>query len=254
VILPPGTILQQMYLKERLRGVPPGVFVEIGAGQGIVSATLLRLGWRGTGYDLNPESLAIATRVNAEAVAAGRYRVVNKDWLADPQAEPADLIISCMVLEHMDEEHEALYFERCRERLKPHGLGILLVPGGPQYWGVEDEIAGHQRRYTFTALHERIGRHGLDARHMAGLTYPVSNLLFPVSEFLVRRAERHKAALSMDDRTRQSGNRNVRFKTTFPGVLKLVLNEVVMYPFHVLQKLFSRNRGSMVIYAEFGAP
>ena len=251
MILPPGTLLQQMYFKERLRAVPPGEFVEVGTGQGIVSRTLLGAGWRGTAYDLNADSLAVAQDVNRDAVAGSRYRTLHRDWLADAAAPRADLIVSCMVLEHLDDEAEARYLERCRERLKPSGRGVLFVPACPDYWGVDDEIAGHFRRYTFESLRQRLEAHGLRVEHLVGLTYPLSNLLFPVSEMLVARAERNKMTLSMEERTRLSGNRDVAFKTTFPRALGLVLNEVVLYPLHVLQKLFRRSARSMVIYAEF---
>jgi SAM-dependent methyltransferase len=251
MILPPGTILQQMYLKERVAKRPRGRFVEVGAGQGIVSKTLLDLGWSGSAYDLNGEALAVASEVNRPAVTEGRYRVVQGDWLEAPAEGPSDLVVSCMVLEHLDDAKEARYLERVRDSLAPGGAGVLLVPGSPEYWGVEDEIAGHFRRYTFDELKRRIERHGLRVRHMAGLTFPVSNLLFPVSEFLVRRAERRKMDLSLQQRTELSGNRAVKFKTTFPKALRLLLNETVMYPFHLLQKLNAGNGRSMVIYAEF---
>jgi hypothetical protein len=58
----------------------------------------------------------------------------------------------------------------------------------------------------------------------------------------------------MQERTRLSGNREVPFKTTFPQLLKILLNETVMYPFHLLQKLNARNGKSMTIYAEFSLP
>jgi SAM-dependent methyltransferase len=251
MILPPGTILQQMYFKERLARLPRGRFVEVGAGQGIVSKTLLDFGWSGSAYDLNGESLAVASEVNRPAVSEGRYRVVQGDWLEAPSDSTPDLVVSCMVIEHLDDAQEARYFERVRDSLAAGGTGVLLVPGSPEHWGVEDEIAGHFRRYTFDELRRRIERHGLRVRHMAGLTYPVSNLLFPLSEFLVRRAERRKMALSVRQRTELSGNRSVRFKTTFPKALRLLLNDVVMYPFHLLQKLNAGNGRSMVIYAEF---
>jgi SAM-dependent methyltransferase len=254
MILPPGTILQQMYLKERLRGVPAGRFVEVGAGQGIVSRTLLDLGWSGDAYDLNGESLAFAGEVNRVAVSERRYRVVERDWLECTGEEAVGLVVSCMVLEHMDDADEARYFERCKSLLLPGGIGVLIVPGSPRHWGLEDEIAGHFRRYTFEGLRIRIAQHGLVARHLAGLTFPVSNILYPVSEYLVHRSERAKKALSVAERTRLSGNRRVPFKTTFPAALGLILNETVMYPFHVLQKLCGRNERSMVIYAEFTLP
>jgi SAM-dependent methyltransferase len=251
MILPPGTILQQMYFKERLARLPRGRFVEVGAGQGIVSKTLLDLGWSGSAYDLNADSLAVASEVNRPAVSEGRYRVLHQDWLDTPAASASDLVVSCMVLEHLDDDDEARYFEHVRHSLAPGGTGVLFVPACPAYWGVEDEIAGHFRRYTAHELKRRIERHGLEVRHMAGLTFPVSNLLFPVSEFLVRRAERRKMALSLKERTKLSGNRTVKFKTTFPGALRLLLNETVMYPFHLLQKLNAGNGRSMVLYAEF---
>lgn len=251
MILPPGTILQQMYFKERLRALSCGRFVEVGAGQGVVSKTLLDLGWSGRAYDLNGESLAAAAEINRAAISEGRYGVQQRDWLDVADPEPVDLVVSCMVLEHLADGDEARYMERCRAALKPRGNGVLFVPGCPDYWGVEDEIAGHFRRYTFQSLQCSIEAHGLRMRHVAGLTYPVSNMLFPVSQFLVRRAERDKVALSVQERTRLSGNRAVPFKTTFPRPLRIVLNEAVMYPLHLLQKLNARNPRSMVIYAEF---
>jgi hypothetical protein len=42
-ILPPGTLLQLMYIKERLRAVKPCRFVEIGPGAGDTSGLLLSL-------------------------------------------------------------------------------------------------------------------------------------------------------------------------------------------------------------------
>ncbi len=46
-VLPPGTILQLMYLRERLRDINPGRFIEIGPGSGEVTSVLLELGWGG---------------------------------------------------------------------------------------------------------------------------------------------------------------------------------------------------------------
>jgi len=253
VIQPPGTILQSMYFKERLPGIRPGKFVEVGAGRGFLSNSLLGLGWQGSAYELNPESIAVAADVNRAAIDAGRFNLVKNDWLCAQGEDQVDLIVSSMVLEHLSDVDEHRYFERCQRLLKPSGTGVLFVPGCPDYWGVEDEIAGHFRRYTFEGLRQRIEEGGLKVRHIAGLTYPVSNLLFPLSEHLVRRAERDKANLSLQERTRLSGNRTVRFKTSFPSLLKIVLNEFVMYPFHQLQKMNAGNGRSMVIYAEFSA-
>ena len=43
---------------------------------------------------------------------------------------------------------------------------------------------------------------------------------------------------------------DVRGKTMFPGVAKLILNEVVLYPFHLLQMTFRHHPASLGIYCE----
>lgn len=251
MILPPGTILQLMYLKERLRGLTPGRFVEIGVGQGFLSKLLLDQGWTGVGFDLNPESIVNAKDLNQHHIAQERYRLVAADWMNLEAADPVDLIISSMVLEHLDEPDEVAYLKKCRGSITDSGLVVLLVPASPAHWGMEDEIAGHFRRYTKQRLVQKAEQAVLKTAHIAGLTYPISNILYPLSEFLVRRAEAEKMKLSKLERTKQSGNRSVRFKTSFPAVSRLLLNEVVMYPFHLIQKAAAENEKSMVLYAEF---
>jgi hypothetical protein len=87
-------------------------------------------------------------------------------------------------------------------------------------------------------------------RHLAGLTYPISNILLPLSNFLVRRSEARKLALPILERTKLSGHRNVRFKTHFPAPLRLVLNDTAMLPLHWMQKAFSQSERSLVLYFE----
>lgn len=251
MILPPGTILQHMYLKERLKRKNPGRFVEVGVGQGVLSRLLLKLGWEGKGYDLNPEALEKARRLNRDAVDAGRYQLRHADWLRASDQEPVDLIISCMVLEHLNETDERRYVSACQARLKDNGSAIVLVPASPRHWGIEDDIAGHFRRYTRDSLTGLFESHGFQCRDIAGLTYPVSNILLPVSNWLVARAESHQRNLSMRERTEQSGNRDVAGKTTFPPLLGLVLNEGALTPWHGLQKVNRNNPNALVLFAEF---
>lgn len=248
--LPPGTILQHMYFKERLRHLKPGSFIEIGTGHGILSRVLLQQGWQGVGYDLNERSLTIASQVNQPYIERGHYNVRCSDWLSSRPSQTVDMVISCMVIEHFNEADEKRYFDQCRNYLNPQGTAILFVPSSPKAWGIEDEIAGHYRRYTFERLYSRLDELGWKIEHMAGLTYPLSNLLLPVSNFLVNRAEARKKSLDMQSRTVASGDRDVQFKTTFPSVLNLILNEYTLTPFHMLQKLNRRHPDSLVTYVE----
>jgi SAM-dependent methyltransferase len=254
VPLPPGTILQHLYLQERLRGTLPGTFVEVGIGHGLLSKILLRNGWRGVGYDLGPEAVRIAANVNRAAVDQGHYEVRQSDWLSAKDHSPADLIVSSMVLEHLSDKDEQLYLKRCHRLLNRNGKIALFVPGSPRHSGIEDEVAGHFRRYSREELRAKLLDNGFSEPHVAGLTYPLSNWLRPISNRLVEMSESHAVRLSMRDRTVLSGNRQVLFKTNFPSIMQIVLNQVTLYPFHLLQKRFLDESDALVIYAEACLP
>lgn len=250
MVLAPGTILQRIYLKERLKTIKPGTFIEVGTGIGMLSQLLCSYGWQGIGYDLNKSSIEKNRKRNQTYIDLKKYDTRNEDWLSAKPEQPVDLIISSMVLEHLNPAEEKMYFEKCKSWLNQNGRAIILVPSSMKHWGIEDEIAGHFRRYTFQDLKTLAKELDWSVIKMSGLTYPISNLLNPVSDWLVRRSESNKLKLNMKERTKQSGNRNVLFKTKFPSVFKLLLNEIVLYPLHLLQKLFSNNPNCLIIYFE----
>ncbi|MFA6920213.1 MAG: class I SAM-dependent methyltransferase [Gallionella sp.] len=253
VVLPPGTLLQLMYLDERLKAIAPGRFIEVGPGSGEITTRLLRAGWSGTVYDLSGETLTRIEQRFAPDIAAGRLTVMFGDYLNYPPSsieDRVDLIISCMVMEHLDDQSERKFMEFSAKHLKAGGRMIGLVPASPRHWGIEDDIAGHCRRYTKGSLLTLIRTTGWTIGHIVGLTYPVSNLLLPVSNFLVRRHEASKLSLSPVERTKHSGRRKVRFKTHFPAILKLCLNELTMLPLYWTQKLFANSGSALVLYFE----
>jgi SAM-dependent methyltransferase len=250
VVLPPGTLLQLMYLDERLKGIKAGRFIEIGAGSGEITNRLLKAGWSGTVYDLSGTTINhLKQRFSAE-INANQLTIVLGDFLSCQQSEHVDLIISCMVMEHLDSEAEKKFMNVAALHLNTSGRVIGLVPASPDHWGIEDEIAGHCRRYSTNHLLSLFDKTGWQLDHVAGLTYPISNLLLPISNYLVRRSEANKLTLSMLERTKHSGHRNVRFKTHFPAIMKLFLNECTLLPLHWLQKFFAKSSKALVIYFE----
>lgn len=251
-VLPPGTLLQLMYLEERLRQLPPGRFVEVGPGSGEITRVLLERGWQGRSYDLEGRTITALRERFGEQIAERRFDALNEDFLAAQPgpADQVDLVISCMVMEHMDDDAESRFMRVAGRVLKPSGLMIGLVPGSPAHWGIEDDIAGHCRRYTQASVRTLALANRWSLMHIAGLTFPLSNALLPVSNFLVRRSESAKLGMSALERTKESGRRTVKFKTHFPSMLGLVLNRVTMTPVHLVQKLFSRSEKALVIYFE----
>lgn len=250
--LAPGSILQQMYLDERLtrRARPPGTFVDLGAGTGGISSVLLARNWHGCGIDLNETACRRNSSTNSPYVSDGSYEVRHGDFLTMGDLARVDLVISSMVLEHLDEFATTRFFQLVNSLIHPSGSLILMVPGSPRHWGIEDEVAGHIQRFDQRTLVDVLRRYGFQPDHIAGLTYPLSNVLLPISNLLVSYAERQSLGVSANERTVLAGDRRVLFKTTYPASVHWVLNKYTMYPFHVLQKRFARHPKSLVLYVE----
>jgi len=250
-IYAPGTILQIMYIKERMRNWVPGSFVEVGPGQGYISKLLLDSGWSGVGYDLNIKSVNYLNEFLASYIDQAKYEIFQENFIGTVGKEKLDLIISSMVLEHLSDSEVESYMETAKGLMSEKGRVVFFLPANIHAWGVEDEIAGHFRRYDRESVIALAKHHGLKVSHIAGVTFPVSNILLPLSNYLVARAEGEKKNYSMHDKTVASGIRDVPLKTNFPPIAKAILNEHVMYPLHLLQKAFRHSSKCMVLYSEF---
>ena len=253
--LPPGSILQFLYFDERIKVLMQkgyNSFIEVGSGKGIVSNHLLNLGFKGIGFDLNKEACEINKEWNKSFIKRNRYNVIHKDFLIYEIIEKFDIIFSCMVIEHLEDEDLYYYFRKCIKILNPGGMIISIVPAGIKYWGIEDEIAGHIKRYEYEDIKKLSKDHKLVIKHLAGLNFPISNTLLGISNRIVQKRESYKYSLSQKQKSIESGCRKVKYKTNFPILFRLILNPFVFYPFHIMQKLFTRHANCMVIYSELG--
>lgn len=248
-VLPPGNILQNLFIKSQVKRHKWGKFLEVGSGNGFVSRLLLDCGLKGVGCDLNASACNNNRILNQSYVNQGCYDVLNVDFLTLPQTEKYEVIISCMVIEHLTKEERNDFILKARQLLENEGVLILLVPAGMKFWGVEDEVAGHVMRYEFADFDQLAIDSGFELLNTFGLTYPLSNWLLNVSNFLVARKEKAQMDKTRLERTIDTGNRDVPYKTSFPRWMKLVFNEFTMLPFYWLQQLNLKNENSMVIYA-----
>jgi ubiquinone/menaquinone biosynthesis C-methylase UbiE len=253
----PGNILQQMYLRRRLqkrieeKGGRTLRFCDNGAGKGAVSRILLGLGMEGIGSDLEASSCMKNKKLNEDYIKDGKYEVVNESFLTHDFGEKSfDVVISSMVIAHLSPDDVDAYFDKFKNMLSQDGIIISIVPGSQKHWGIEDETVGHFKRYSFKCFDDICEKHDLVVREMCGLCYPISNWLLPLSNALINKDDRQKLDLNKQKRTELSGNRHVRFKNIFPRWTKLILNEVIMYPFYILQRIFRNHPSSLVIYSE----
>lgn len=249
--LAPGTILQFMFIQERLQKhfSSNSKFIEVGSGNGDLSKLLLNIGFEGTGVDLNQSACTNNENLNKLYISTGKYKVFNNDF-SEFELADFDFLISSMVIEHIDSENLKLFIAKAKKCIRPEGKLIFLVPSNMDAWGIEDEIAGHVMRYTFEKIDKLASDNELNVVYKCGLNYPISNWLLRVSNYIVSRKESNMKDKTMLEKTVYTGNRNVKFKTTFPRAFNLVLNEIVLLPFYWLQKLNYKNRKSLIMYFE----
>lgn len=123
---------------------PPGLFYDVGGGNGYVAAGIEQAGW--------PTVVVEPGRCGAEnARSRGLARVVcacaeTAGWA--PGSLPAVGLFD--VLEHI--EDDVAFLVSLRRLLQPGGRIYLTVPAYPFLWSSEDSTGGHYRRYTASSL------------------------------------------------------------------------------------------------------
>jgi SAM-dependent methyltransferase len=79
-----------------------------------------------------------------------------------PQFEPADSMLCLNVLEHIKDDAQTL--RNFRERVKPGGTLVILVPAYPRLFNTMDRALGHFRRYSKGQLEARLRETGWQVR------------------------------------------------------------------------------------------
>lgn len=116
-----------------------------------------------------------AARAQAAATAVAR---VHDDRLPDLTRVPDgafDLIAMLDVLEHLDDDEQAL--RALAEKLSPSGRVLITVPAMPWLWSHHDVLHHHRRRYTRRTLSAVIDSAGLDIERIGYF----NSILFPVA-------------------------------------------------------------------------
>jgi len=250
MILPPGSILQKMHFIEQIKNRVPGYFMEIGPGCGTFSQVLLNHKWRGEAFELDKTTACNLKEEKKNFLDQNHFKIKNIDFLKYKTIKKADLILASLVIEHFSLKKEEQFFRKSRFSLKKNGSLLCYIPGSPDHWGIEDETAGHHRRYTIGGLRKRLASLGWKPKKIEGITYPLSNVLLPISNWLVKKYEAEKLKLNFDQRTRSTGRRCVPFKTKFPSYLKIILNPFILYPFYLMQVLFKNHPKSLTLFFE----
>ncbi len=134
-------------LARELRGLPPGVAVDVGAAGGGNTRVLRDAGWS-----------AVALEYGADGAEIARDRglaVVRGDATALPfRSASVDLVVAFDVLEHLEDDAAAV--AETRRVLRPGGTYLVAVPADMALWSAHDEAVGHVRRYERDQLVELV--------------------------------------------------------------------------------------------------
>jgi SAM-dependent methyltransferase len=138
-------------LARELRGVRPGLALDVGAAGGGNTRVLRDLGWRAAALEYGEEGAGVA-RERGLATLRG-------DATALPVADGSlDLVVAFDVLEHIEDDDRAV--RDVLRVLRPGGHFFVAVPCDPKLWSAHDEAVGHVRRYTRPTLTSLLVRGG----------------------------------------------------------------------------------------------
>jgi SAM-dependent methyltransferase len=212
---PPGTWCLHHALFEMLKDIKGNRFIEFGCGDGSVSLKLLEKGYSGVGIDFSPIAIERASSQLSSYVNKGAYQLMLMDIFDTVELDKHidrnfDIAISLFVMEHV--ENDIAFLKQLKSRLRPGGSVIIAVPGRKDKWSLEDETAGHLRRYERNELFNVLKKAGLTNIEVWSIAVPVGNWLFSLSDFIVKMSsEKEKLNVSLKEQT-QAGYETFHLK------------------------------------------
>lgn len=117
--------------------------LEVGCGTG---KTLSEVG--GVGVDISEEAISFCRLHGVEVTKGSATAIPHPD-------ESFDVVLALDVLEHVEDDEKAL--AEMRRVLKPGGRLITFVPCFNVFWGHDDILSHHVRRYTLPELVGKLG-------------------------------------------------------------------------------------------------
>ena len=158
---------------EVVRAHPPtGPIFDIGGGNGFVAIALRDAGLEAVLVEPGPSGARRALERGLRPVVCATMEEAGFKEASLPAAGLFD------VLEHQPDEASFLSF--LRDRLVPGGRLYVTVPAFGALWSVDDDVAGHYRRYTRSSLTRSLVAAGF---RVDAMTYLFSPLPLPVLLF-----------------------------------------------------------------------
>ncbi|TWE13389.1 class I SAM-dependent methyltransferase [Rudaeicoccus suwonensis] len=140
-------------LATAIKGMAPGLAVDVGAAGGGNTRVLVKAGWHAVPVEYGAEG--------AEVAAERGLPVLRADACFLPVADDsADLVVAFDVLEHIPDDDAAV--AGVFRALKPGATFLVAVPADPALWSEHDVAVDHVRRYTRETLLGVLTRGGFE--------------------------------------------------------------------------------------------
>lgn len=185
----PRYVVRRQTVRDTVRRLPPGRFLEIGCGRGEMLPMLQEYGYSGVAVEI---SEAVFPRAVATASTLGPSIDVVASLDGLPEAG-FEYLFAFEVLEHIEDDTGSL--QEWLRYLRPGGRVVITVPSRMKLWSASDEAVGHVRRYERHELIELFEGNGLRVVQMISLGYPLVLFTRPLRHLQHRlRGESRKSA------------------------------------------------------------
>jgi SAM-dependent methyltransferase len=145
------------------------IALEVGCGTGANLKALESAGFYGIGLDRSLYALALVKKKGNAPLLAGDLNNL------PIKTKSLGFIIAMDVFEHL--EHDAQGINECYRVLDDGGILFLTVPAFRVLWGLQDNLTGHQRRYSKREITHKLYQAGFKIEK---LSYYNFFIFFPI--------------------------------------------------------------------------
>lgn len=224
----PKHILRKGCIDDAIKKFKPGYFLEMGAGNGDLTALLLKEGFYGKCYDIGDQTRAILK----DRFSDHNNKIEVLETLNQLQENSFEYLFAFEVLEHIKDDFETL--KTWTLRLRQGGILLISVPAHISLFSFEDELVGHHRRYEKADIYNMVEDCGYYDIQIYCYGFPLGNLTRRISFIINRLKKSPEEKLTMEQKSIESGIRRAQYVNK----LSFLFNEQMLIPFVKFQRVF----------------